>query len=137
MRIPIRTVLSAALVMLGGCADQSEKALESVDGEAAYGANCLACHQADGRGVPYFQPPLVGSPWLQGEPQALAAFVLTGGFNSAARKEGPNENVMPAFTHLDDATLAAALTYVRSRFGNGAGPVTPDVVREARRQIAP
>jgi mono/diheme cytochrome c family protein len=137
VRTSIHVPWVVAMAMLPGCASQPDHAPSSIDGETAYRENCLACHQADGRGVPYFQPPLVGSPWLDGEPQALAAFVLTGGFNSAARKQGPNENVMPAFTHLDDATLAALLTYVRARFGDGKGPVSPDVVTTARREIAP
>jgi len=135
MRALIRVLLFAGLVTLSGCASHPENPLMVVDGEAAYRANCLACHQADGRGVPYFQPPLVDGPWVMGEPQALAAFVLTGGFNSGERKEGPNDNVMPAFTYLDDATLAAVLTYVRARFGNNAGPVTPEVVKQTRRHL--
>lgn len=136
MRIAIRVVLVVGPLALPGCANQPEHASGGVDGEAAYRANCLACHQADGRGVPYFQPPLVDSPWLLGEPQALAAFVLTGGFNSAERKVGPNENVMPAFTHLDDETLAALLTYARAAFGRNAAPVTPEVVSRSRHEIS-
>lgn len=133
---PIHVLVLTCIAVLGGCARNPDKPIAVVDGEAAYRANCLACHQADGRGVPYFQPPLVDGPWVMGEPQALAAFVLTGGFNSGERKEGPNENVMPDFTQLDDATLAALLTYVRARFGHNAGPVKPDIVTLARQSIA-
>jgi len=132
----IREVAIAGIMLLGGCTEVPVQKVEVVDGEAAYQIHCLACHQADGRGVPYFQPPLVDGPWVMGEPQALAAFVLTGGFNSGERKDGPNDNVMPDFTHLDDATLAALLTYVRARFGHNAGPVTPDIVALARQSIA-
>jgi len=63
--------------------------------------------------------------------------VLTGGFDSGSRKQSANENVMPPFTQLDDATLAALLTYVRTRFGDNAGPVTPEQVAAARAVIPP
>lgn len=132
----IRNLALAGLALVCGCAKTPVEPVAKIDGEAAYRANCLVCHQADGRGVPFLQPPLVDGPWVLGDPQALAAFVLTGGFNSAERKEGPNENVMPAFAQLDDATLAAVLTYVRTRFGKDAGAVTPEVVAQARQTIA-
>src|SRR6266850_1907731 len=78
------------------------------------------------------QPALVGSPWVRGDVQALATFVLTGGFDSGSRKESANENVMPPFRQLDDATLAAILTYVRQAFGEHAGPVSAEAVALAR-----
>jgi mono/diheme cytochrome c family protein len=106
-------------------------------GQAAYTKNCLACHQADGGGVPGFQPPLIGSTWVHGDPQVLASFVLTGGFDSGSRKEGASENVMPPFTQLDDRTLASILTYVREQFGDQAGPVTSEQVAAARATVVP
>jgi mono/diheme cytochrome c family protein len=124
---------AAALLLLGGC--QSQPAKPADPGAAAYAANCLACHQADGMGVRGFQPPLVGSAWVKGDPQVLAAWVLSGGFNSAARKESANTNVMPGFVQLDNATLAAVLTYVRTKFGDNAGPVTLEQVAAARSQV--
>ena len=82
--------------------------------------------------MPGFQPPLVGSAWVRGDPQVLATFVLTGGFDSASRKASANENVMPPFAQLDDATLATILTYVRAKFGENSGPVAPEQVAAAR-----
>lgn len=120
---------------LGACAS-SGPAKAAVDpGQSAYAQNCLACHQADGTGVRGFQPALVGSPWVRGDVQALATFVLTGGFDSGSRKESANENVMPPFRQLDDATLAAILTYVRQAFGDRAGPVTSGDVALARSHL--
>jgi mono/diheme cytochrome c family protein len=69
---------------------------------------------------------------VQGEIQALALFVLTGGFNSAERKEGEFHNVMPAFRHLSDEELAQILTYIRQKFGKGASPVSAADVAAAR-----
>jgi mono/diheme cytochrome c family protein len=132
-----RVCMAVGLALLAACASEPEVRAPSDPGQAAYAANCLACHQADGRGVPGFQPPLVGSAWVHGDPQALAAFVLTGGFSSVNRKESASENVMPPFTRLDDATLAAILSFVRARFGANAGPVAAEQVAAARTLLPP
>jgi mono/diheme cytochrome c family protein len=131
--LPGGIALAAATLFAAGC--HSVPAKPADPGRAAYEANCLACHQADGKGVRGFQPPLVGSSWVKGDPQVLAAWVLTGGFNSAARKQSVNENVMPGFPQLDDETIASLLTYVRATFGDGAGPVTAAEVAAARAQV--
>ncbi|HZF14762.1 MAG TPA: cytochrome c [Steroidobacteraceae bacterium] len=132
-------VASATLgiACLTACASQPASHAHADRGQAAYESNCLACHQADGTGVRGFQPALVGSDWVRGDPKVLATFVLTGGFDSAGRKLSANENVMPPFSHLDDATLAAALTYVRMKFGDQASAVSAEEVAAARAQLPP
>jgi thiosulfate dehydrogenase len=62
---------------------------------------------------------------------------MSGGFDSASRKDSDVGNVMPPFRHLPDADLAAILTYIRQKFGNGAPPVTAAEVAEARRSLPP
>ena len=104
----------------------------AITGQQAYARNCLSCHQADGYGVPNMQPAITGGTWVQGEVQALALFVLTGGFNSAERKESDSHNVMPAFRQLPDEELAEILTYIRQKFGKGASPVSAAQVAAAR-----
>jgi len=101
-------------------------------GEQLYATHCLACHQADGGGVPNMQPSIIDSPWVLGDPKALALFVMSGGFDSSARKESAVDNVMPEFRQLSDDDLAQILSYVRQKFGSAAGPVTPAEVAEAR-----
>lgn len=78
------------------------------------------------------QPAITGGTWVQGEIQALALFVLTGGFNSAERKDSVSHNVMPAFRQLPDEELAEILTYIRQKFGKGASPVSAADVAAAR-----
>lgn len=123
-------VIVAALAL--GAAPIEVRAAEPVSGQQVYETNCLSCHQADGRGVPRMQPSIVDSPWLIGDPTALAAFVLTGGFDSAARSDATVTNVMPPFDHLDDEALAAVLTYIRAEFGSDAGAATVKDVKSAR-----
>ena len=45
----------------------------------------------------------------QGDAQALALFVMSGGFDSASRKDSALANVMPSFRQLPDEDLAQIL----------------------------
>ena len=107
-------------------------------GQRLYGRHCLSCHQADGYGVPNMQPAIKGGSWVKGDARPLALFVMTGGFDSAQRKEGAtSHNVMPPFRQLTDDDLAGILSYIRGKFGDGAPAVTPAVVAEARATLPP
>jgi mono/diheme cytochrome c family protein len=106
-------------------------------GQRLYGRHCLSCHQADGGGVPNMQPAIAGGTWVKGEAKALALFVMSGGFDSAARKDSANGNVMPAFRQLPDEDLAQILTYIRDKFGPGASPVGAADVAAARESLPP
>lgn len=110
---------------------------EPADGQKLYARHCLSCHQADGYGVPNMQPAIAGGAWVKGEAQALALFVMSGGFDSAARKDSENGNVMPPFRALSDDDLAAILSYIRAKFGPGASPVTTAEIAEARKNLPP
>jgi mono/diheme cytochrome c family protein len=101
-------------------------------GQRLYARHCLSCHQSDGGGVPNMQPPIVGGTWVKGDPKALALFVMTGGFGSAARKDAAVDNVMPEFRQLPDEELAEILSYIRAKFGGGASAVTAAEVAAAR-----
>jgi mono/diheme cytochrome c family protein len=106
-------------------------------GQRLYARHCLSCHQADGRGVRNMQPAIVGGTWVQGDAGALALFVLSGGFDSASRKDSAVGNVMPAFRQLSDSDLAELLTYVRQKFGNDASAVSAAEVAAARTSLGP
>ena len=110
---------------------------EPPPGQKLYARHCLSCHQADGYGVPNMQPAIAGGTWVKGDAQALALFVMSGGFDSASRKESENGNVMPPFRQLSDDDLAGILSYIRAKFGPGAPPVTAADVAEARKNLPP
>src|SRR5688500_12818767 len=40
-------------------------------GKLLYATNCLACHQADGSGVPNLNPPLIKTSWVLGSKTKL------------------------------------------------------------------
>jgi mono/diheme cytochrome c family protein len=132
---PRFTCAGATLVALAALAALAVRADELPAGQQMYAKYCLSCHQADGRGVPGMQPSIVGGNWIKGDARALAAFVLSGGFGSAQRKEGPVENVMPEFSRLGDDELAALLTFARAKFGAGASPVSAADVASARASL--
>jgi mono/diheme cytochrome c family protein len=134
-------MLASACVVAGQTSDATPVAAPAAapaagdDGQALYARHCLTCHQADGYGVPNMQPAITGGTWVGGEPRALAMFVMTGGFDSASRKDSDNHNVMPAFAQLSDAELAAVLTFIRAKFGKGASAVSAADVAAARSSL--
>jgi mono/diheme cytochrome c family protein len=113
-----------------GCAVQDEEA--SADrvmaaGLSVYQRDCLACHMADGRGVPGMNPGLLGSPWVSGSSDALVGYVLTGGFSPQV--------LMARFDFINDADMAAVLTYCRQVFGGGADAVSVEQVARVRAEL--
>jgi mono/diheme cytochrome c family protein len=124
--------MKTGVVLLGVLAVGAQA---SEDGQKLYARHCLSCHQADGYGVPNMQPAITGGMWVQADARALASFVLTGGFDSAQRKESESHNVMPAFAQLTDTDLAAILTFIRAKFGKGASPVDAATVAAARADL--
>lgn len=95
-------------------------------GQKAFLDNCAACHQANGAGIKGAFPALAGDPFVSRAPPFMLAVILHG------------RAAMPAFKdELDDATIAAAATYVRTSWGNKGGPVTPAQVKAARKGPPP
>ncbi len=94
-------------------------------GEKVFAANCVACHQANGKGVPGAFPALDGSKVVLGKPQAQVDVVLNGRPGTA----------MAPFKQLSDVELAAVITYTRNAWGNKAqdNVVQPSAVTAARK----
>lgn len=109
----------------------------AVDGAAIYAARCVACHQANGSGLPGVFPPLAGSEWVTGDSKRLA-FILLHGVNGTLTVKGVAYNAsMPAFKdQLNDAEIAAVMTHIRNQWGNTAGPVASDAVSDIRKATA-
>jgi mono/diheme cytochrome c family protein len=97
-----------------------------VDGKGVFAANCAACHQATGKGLPGVFPPLDGSEWVQGDTRTVANILLHGINGKITVAGAEYSGSMPSFQHLGDAELAAVASYVRSAWSNKAQalPVT-------------
>ncbi|MCC2656638.1 MAG: coxB [Panacagrimonas sp.] len=89
-------------------------------GEKVYNANCAACHQPTGKGIPPNFPSLVDSAVVKGPVDAQVTQVLKG------------KNMMPPFAQLSDADIAAVVTYTRNSWGNSSGVVQADEVKALR-----
>jgi cytochrome c oxidase subunit 2 len=93
-------------------------------GEKVYAANCVACHQATGKGVPPAFPPLDGSKVVLGAKPAQIDVLLNG-----VRAMPPWKGV------LSDTDIAAVSTYIRNAWSNKAQEniVQPAEVLAARK----
>jgi cytochrome c oxidase subunit 2 len=93
------------------------------EGEKVFSANCMACHQANGKGMPPAFPPLSGSKVVQGPVEGQLKVVLNGRAGTA----------MQSFARLSDKELAAVVTYTRNSWDNKTGSVVqPSDVKAAR-----
>jgi len=105
----------------------------TVDGAQVYGANCVACHQANGAGLAGVFPPLAGSEWVLAADKVPVNIVLHGITGKLTVKATPYSGQMPAFKDkLSDAEIAAVLSHVRANFGNAAGKIGADIVKAER-----
>ena len=120
-------LLIVTLILISGpSVAKDESGLES------YRANCLACHQADGGGVPFMQPALVGSARVRGTADELIDFVIQGTINRGSDWHSDYNNAMLAFGYLDNVQLASVLSYIRETFGEGAGEIFPSDIERVR-----
>lgn len=95
----------------------------SQQGEKVYAANCVACHQANGKGVPGAFPSLDGSQVVNGPKADQVSLLLNG------------KNAMPAWKTLSDTEIASVITYTRNNWSNKAQQniVQPAEVLAARK----
>jgi len=92
------------------------------EGEGIYTNICIACHQADGNGVPGAYPALNRNPKLTTyDPTFFVSTVLTG------------RGGMPTFASiLSNEEIAAVVSYVRQAWDNDAAPIRPEAVAAIR-----
>lgn len=103
-------------------------------GARVYNQNCVACHQADGNGLPGVYPPLVNSDWVQDNPERLVKVVLAGLAGPVVVNGNEYNNAMTAFGRLSDQHIAAVLTYIRTSpdYNNSSYAVSEDLVGQVR-----
>ena len=89
-------------------------------GEKVYAANCVACHQANGKGTPPAFPPLAGSKTVNGPKEGHIDTVLNG---------RPGTAMAPFGKQLSDTEIAAVISYERNSWGNKSGIVQPAEVK--------
>jgi mono/diheme cytochrome c family protein len=109
------------------------------DGRQLY-QRCAVCHQPAGQGMAGTFPPLAGSEWAIAANVALPIRVVLKGLQGPVTVKNQKFNgTMPAFgtgQPMNDADVAALLTYIRSSWGNKASAVTVEDVAKERSATA-
>lgn len=106
---------------------------DASQGAALFAANCAACHQVTGMGLPGAFPPLKDNPVVQDpDPTKQIAAVLHG-LHGESVGGMVYPSAMPAFASvLDDAQVADIINHERSSWGNHGKLMTADQVKAAR-----
>lgn len=84
-----------------------------VRGEKVYAANCVACHQANGKGAGPIKP-LDGSAIVVDADHAKQIMILLNGAAAGS---------MPSWKTLSDTDLAAVATYTKNNWSNQTGQI--------------
>jgi mono/diheme cytochrome c family protein len=107
-------------------------------GKKTYEVVCGVCHGTDGLGKPGQFPPLAGSEWVNAKDFKRLAQIPLDGLSGSIHVKGQEWNAAMAAmgAALSDSDLSAVLTYIRSSWGNQAGPVDPDELKLVRAAVA-
>lgn len=127
-------IVFVAIGVMSFSTNKKEAQDQMANGKKLYNQWCMACHQADGSGVPGLNPPLKKTEWVTGDKTRLIKVILNG-LNESIEIDGEEySNPMPAQNHLKDDQIADILTYVRNSFGNKASAVNAAEVKALRKK---
>jgi len=119
-------LLAGLALALAGCGQQQEDA-QVQTGHEIFLERCALCHNVNAQGIPGKYPPLIGSDWVNGPPERLAAIILDG-------VRGPLGNLnglMPGWRSvLPDTQIAAVMNWLKE--GTGKPAVTAVEVNHVR-----
>jgi len=94
-------------------------------GQQVYTTTCAACHQISGEGIPNVFPGIKGSAMAMGDVAIHIDMVINGKPGTAMQAFGQQ---------LNDADLAAVITYERNAWGNDTGDmVQPSDIKSAKK----
>jgi cytochrome c oxidase cbb3-type subunit II len=105
---------------------------DAAQGASLYTANCSACHQASGEGLPGAFPPLKGNEVVNDDDATEHIHVVLRGLQATRIGGVVYGGAMPPFAdRLSDADVAAILDYERSAWGNhGKSVIAAQVATE-------
>lgn len=114
----------------------SVKAKGKVDqiesGRQIYKNTCMACHQANGEGIPSAFPPLAKSDFLNADKNRAIKAIVNGLSGKITVNGKEYDSAMPAW-ELNDNEVADVLTFVYSSWGNSGKVVTSEDVKSLRK----
>ncbi len=101
-------------------------------GKNVYGRTCVACHQANGQGIPSVFPPLAESDYLNEDVKRAIDIVLHGKSGEITVNGETYNSVMTA-QNISDQEVANVMTYIYNNWGNNGTEVTEEMVKAQRR----
>jgi len=106
---------------------------DAVKARDLYIAQCSACHQPDGDGLPGVFPPLKGSAVVNKDDATKHIQAVLNGMQGARVSGVVYASAMPPFSGtLNDADIADIINFERRSWGNHGQPVTAAQVAAAR-----
>jgi cytochrome c oxidase cbb3-type subunit 2 len=106
---------------------------DAAKGASLYTANCSACHQANGEGLPGAFPPLKGNDAVNDDDATTHIHVVLHGLQATQVGGVVYGGVMPPFAAtLNDAEVADIIDYERSSWGNHGKPTVAAQVAAER-----
>jgi cbb3-type cytochrome c oxidase subunit III len=126
MRIAVPILLVMLLLAANAVLGQGPEELLK-QGQEVYDNNCADCHRKNGEGLAVKFPSLKENAFVTGDPKPLLDTVVNGRHGKMGQ--------MPAWKNfLDDAQIAAAVSYIRNAWGNQAPAVKPEDAAAARKK---
>lgn len=110
-------------------AANDEMATMMARGEQLYKEKCIACHQANGQGLPNVFPTLVGSEFLMKQTKLAVSQVLNGSEHVTADRTVKYPAPMPPQVNTKEDAVAV-INYVLNNFGNSGGKITLEDVQD-------
>lgn len=150
IRMFSRARILSIVVALSGASAHAQTA--HATGADLFAKHCVACHQADGEGVPGLAPPLVDAlkkVAAVDQGRTYIAHVLVSGMAGTIKtRDGRFTGVMPSQAALSDHELAAIASYALAKFNASpvvlqpesftalrSKPLPPAEVRKLREQV--
>ena len=126
----------ASAVAAGPGAAPAASGYDAAKGQALFTANCAACHQATGEGLPGAFPALKGNAAVNDSDATTHIRVILHGLQGANVGGVVYASPMPPFADtLGDADVANIVNYERSAWGNHGAPVTAQQVAAERAKV--
>ena len=115
---------SAGAAMPAAAPQAAADGADTAHGQQLYVANCAACHQANGEGLPGAFPPLKGDAVVANSDATEHIRVVLFGLQGKTINGIKYGSPMPPWTQLSDPDIAAIIDYERTAWGNQGKPIT-------------
>jgi nitrite reductase (NO-forming) len=114
--------------------EEGSLASKMESGKAIYLRTCVACHQANGAGIPNAFPPLAESDYLNADVDRAIDIVLNGKSGEIS-VNGTTYNSAMTKQDISSSEVADVLTYVYNSWDNNKTEVTTAQVEKIKKNI--